>query len=79
MRRAYTCLVWLVQTGSKAVPVDMPYLMKRLRKSIEISITASLKRERHQARVRNDEVFIVHGEFSLASSGSSGSSGGDGQ
>ena len=23
MRRAYSCLVWLVQTGSVAVPVDM--------------------------------------------------------
>ena len=36
-----------------------------------ISITASLKRERHQARVRNDEVFIVHDELSLMSSGGS--------
>ena len=41
-----------------------------------LCISASLKRERHQARVRNDKVFIVHGELSLMSSGSSG---GDGQ
>ena len=44
-----------------------------------VSITTSLKSERHQARVRNDEVFIVHGEFSLMSSGGSGSGGGDGE
>ena len=27
MRRAYSVLVWDVQTGSVAVPSDMPYLM----------------------------------------------------
>ena len=47
--------------------------------SAGVSITASLEGERHQARVRNDEVFIVLGEFTLVGGGGSGASGGDGQ
>ena len=34
MRRAYSVLVWDVQTGSVAVPSDMPYLMYLLKKAI---------------------------------------------
>ena len=34
MRRAYSVLVWGVQTGSVAVPSDMPYLMYLLKKAI---------------------------------------------
>ena len=53
MRRAYSCLVWLVQTGSVAVPVDMPYLITFEEVDCAgISVTASLEGERHQARVR---------------------------
>ena len=32
--RAYSVLVWDVQTGSVAVPSDMPYLMYLLKKAI---------------------------------------------
>jgi len=47
--------------------------------SAGVSITASLEGEGNQARVRNDEVFIVLGEFTLVGSGGSRAGIGNGQ
>ena len=37
IRRAYSVRVWRFQTGSVAVPVDMPHFTKRLRNFIVLS------------------------------------------
>ena len=74
MRRAYSVLVWDVQTGSVAVPSDMPYLMYLLKEAIVSGCAArcayqpGLKRDRNQYAVREIVGSCVFGYFPFVSS-----------